>query len=496
FVFESPLPVGRLVSMVADKSQVCTQRSWRRPYGVGLLVAGFDQTGPHIFQTCPSGNFWEFHAMAIGARSQASKTYLERKFESFGACSLNELVRHALLAVKESLQEGELSGANCSVSIVGEGQAFSILTDAQVQEHIDRMENEEEMGGDELPGQGKKVCVTGASGFVGSYVVKMLLERGYHVRGTVRNLDDPRTNWLRGLADGTPGTIQLFAADLTAPGSFDEAVEGCELVCHVAALMATSKSDPQTIVAAALDGTRNVFASIMKHQCAKKVVLTSSVAAVSDNMFPSDHVFTEADWNRQLSLRAPYSMGKTLAEKYAWRVADELRGVEWRFDLVTLCPSLVLGPALREEHVKGSLQSVKQLLDGTLFLAPDLHFGIVHVADVALAHVLALEKDGMKGRYILCNGDTMSLLQMADVLRSKYPNYRVPSMGMPDWMAMLAAMVNPAVGMDFMRRNLGVVHRYSGSKAENDMGIIYQSSRVALIEAATSIVELGLLDRK
>ncbi|CAI7862548.1 unnamed protein product [Closterium sp. NIES-53] len=143
FVFESPLPVGRLVSMVADKSQVCTQRSWRRPYGVGLLVAGFDQTGPHIFQTCPSGNFWEFHAMAIGARSQAAKTYLERKYESFGACSLDELVRHALLAVKESLQEGELSGANCSVSIVGEGQAFSILTDAQVQEHIDRMENEE-----------------------------------------------------------------------------------------------------------------------------------------------------------------------------------------------------------------------------------------------------------------------------------------------------------------------------------------------------------------
>ncbi|CAI5522828.1 unnamed protein product [Closterium sp. Naga37s-1] len=94
FDFESPLPVGRLDSMVADKSQ-------------------------------------------------AAKTYLERKFESFGACSLDELVRHALLAVKESLQEGELSGANCTVSNVGEGQAFSILTDVQVQEHIDRMDKEE-----------------------------------------------------------------------------------------------------------------------------------------------------------------------------------------------------------------------------------------------------------------------------------------------------------------------------------------------------------------
>ncbi|CAI7761665.1 unnamed protein product [Closterium sp. NIES-54] len=125
------------------------------------------------------------------------------------------------------------------------------------------------MGGDELPGQGKKVCVTGAAGFIGSYVVKMLVERGYHVRGTVRDLHDPRTNWLRGLADGTPGTIQLFAADLTAPGSFDEAVEGCELVCHVAAMVTATNSDPQAIVATALDGTRNVFGSIMKHQCAK-----------------------------------------------------------------------------------------------------------------------------------------------------------------------------------------------------------------------------------
>ncbi|CAI7837769.1 unnamed protein product [Closterium sp. NIES-54] len=108
-----------------------------------------------------------------------------------------------------------------------------------------------------------------APGFIGSYVVKMLVERGYHVRGTVRDLHDPRTNWLRGLADGTPGTIQLFAADLTAPGSFDEAVEGCELVCHVAAMVTATNSDPQAIVATALDGTRNVFGSIMKHQCAK-----------------------------------------------------------------------------------------------------------------------------------------------------------------------------------------------------------------------------------
>lgn len=141
FVYESPLPVGRLVGMVADKSQVCTQRSWKRPYGVGLLVAGYDSTGPHLFQTCPSGNFWEFHAMAIGSRSQAAKTYLERQFEKFASCSLDELLVHALSAVKESLQEGELTGLNCSLAVVGKDHKFRILDDDEVQAYINNMES-------------------------------------------------------------------------------------------------------------------------------------------------------------------------------------------------------------------------------------------------------------------------------------------------------------------------------------------------------------------
>lgn len=104
FVFESPMPVGRLVTQVADKSQVSTQRASARPYGVGLLVAGYDESGPHLYNTDPSGNYFEYYAMAIGARSQAAKTYLERKFEGFKEASLDELVKHALFAVKESLQ--------------------------------------------------------------------------------------------------------------------------------------------------------------------------------------------------------------------------------------------------------------------------------------------------------------------------------------------------------------------------------------------------------
>eukprot|EP00897_Mesotaenium_endlicherianum_P009233 jgi/Mesen1/8338/ME000461S07753 len=143
FIYESAFPVGRLVLQVADKSQVATQRSWTRPYGVGLLIAGYDSSGPHLFQTCPSGNYWEFHAMAIGSRSQAAKTYLERNFETFGSSSLDELIKHALFAVKESLQEGELTSKNCSIAIVGKDKKFTILEDDAAQPYIDAMEAEE-----------------------------------------------------------------------------------------------------------------------------------------------------------------------------------------------------------------------------------------------------------------------------------------------------------------------------------------------------------------
>ncbi len=129
FVYDSALPVSRLVTQVADRSQANTQRSWKRPYGVGLLVAGHDATGPHLFQTCPSGNFYEYKAMAIGARSQASKTYLEKTFGGFGGLQLDELCRHALLALREAAADGELTAKNASLAFVGEGTPFTIVDD-------------------------------------------------------------------------------------------------------------------------------------------------------------------------------------------------------------------------------------------------------------------------------------------------------------------------------------------------------------------------------
>ncbi|KAL8230830.1 hypothetical protein R6Q57_000608 [Mikania cordata] len=140
YTYESPLPVGRLVVQLADKAQVCTQRSWKRPYGVGLLIAGLDESGAHLYYNCPSGNYFEYKAFAIGSRSQAAKTYMERKFEKFIESSRDELIKDALFAIRETLQGEKLTSTVCTVAVVGIGEAFNILDQKTVQALIDDFE--------------------------------------------------------------------------------------------------------------------------------------------------------------------------------------------------------------------------------------------------------------------------------------------------------------------------------------------------------------------
>ncbi|KAK8914436.1 Proteasome subunit alpha type-1-A [Platanthera zijinensis] len=147
FVYESPLPISRLVIQLADKAQVCTQRSWKRPYGVGLLVAGLDETGAHLYYNCPSGSYFEFQSIAIGSRSQAAKTYLERRFEGFEKYSREELIKDGLFAIKETLQGEKLTSAICTVAIVGVGEPFHVID----QQTIERVIESLDIGDEDAP---------------------------------------------------------------------------------------------------------------------------------------------------------------------------------------------------------------------------------------------------------------------------------------------------------------------------------------------------------
>ena len=145
YVYGAPLQGARLVLNIADKYQRCTQMYVRRPYGVGLLVACRDATGPHLYENCPSGNYNEYLAVAIGARSQSAKTYLEKHVDAFKAATVDELCKHALKALAGCVSgDKELDAASASLAIVGvdaEGNTTNeIIEDAAIQSILDTLE--------------------------------------------------------------------------------------------------------------------------------------------------------------------------------------------------------------------------------------------------------------------------------------------------------------------------------------------------------------------
>lgn len=143
YVYGTPMQGSRLVVDLADMHQRTTQSYVRRPYGVGLLVASYDQTGPHLFATEPSGNYFEYYAMAIGSRSQTSRTYLETHFETFKSCSKDDLIKHALKALASSLSgDTDLDSKSASIAIVGEGSPFEIIEGPTIQKYLDMIEVE------------------------------------------------------------------------------------------------------------------------------------------------------------------------------------------------------------------------------------------------------------------------------------------------------------------------------------------------------------------
>ncbi|XP_060571500.1 proteasome subunit alpha type-1-like [Ruditapes philippinarum] len=144
YAYDQALPISRLVSAIGNKSQILTQRYGRRPFGVGLLIAGYDSQGPHIYQTCPSANYYDCKAMAIGARSQSARTYVEKHLDKFLDCSLEELVAHGLRALRDTLpSEINLTNKNCSLGVVGKDMDFTIYDDEKVEQYLALIEGEE-----------------------------------------------------------------------------------------------------------------------------------------------------------------------------------------------------------------------------------------------------------------------------------------------------------------------------------------------------------------
>jgi nucleoside-diphosphate-sugar epimerase len=342
------------------------------------------------------------------------------------------------------------------------------------------------------------VVVTGASGYIASWIVKKLLEAGRTVHATVRNPDRTSSvEHLQRAAEGTPGKLLLFKADLLVPGSFDAAMAGAQVVMHTASPFLIGKlTDPEAaLVRPALEGTRNVLDAVDRTESVKRVVLTSSVAAIYGDAIEleetSGRVFTEAQWNRTSSVdHNPYPYSKVRAEQEAQTRAK----AQARWDLVCINPGFVFGPSLTKSSDSYSISTLLHLGRGKYLTGvPKLYFGCVDVRDVAEAHIRAAFTPSASGRYIVV-GEEMSMLDIANRLRKAYGSrYPLPRLALPKAAVWLLGPLSAGITRKFVERNVGYPVRFDNGKSRRELGLSYRSPAQAVVEQFQQLLDDGLI---
>ncbi|KAI3730286.1 hypothetical protein L1987_61455 [Smallanthus sonchifolius] len=271
--------------------------------------------------------------------------------------------------------------------------------------------------------KGRIVCVTGAGGFIGSWLVKHLLSKNYTVHGTVRNPMDEKYAHLKNLEKASEN-LKLFKADLLEYGSLRAAIGGCDGVFHTASpVPPSSVPNPEVeLIEPAVNGTLNVLKACCEVNV-KKVVYVSSVAAVAViPNYPQDRPLDETFWSDQQLCRSNnewYCLSKTKAESEAWEFSKR-NGI----DFLSVCPTLVVGPLLQKTINASSLVLIKLLKEGYEELENKSRL-IVDVRDLAEALILVYEKPEANGRYI-CTSHQIKSKELVEILKKYYPDYNYP----------------------------------------------------------------------
>ena len=327
-------------------------------------------------------------------------------------------------------------------------------------------------------------------------LVKQLLEGGYRVRGTTRNVAKAReAAHLIGLP-GAKERLELVEADLDEPGAFDDAVVGCEYIMHIASPYVLDVDDPQRdLVDPAVNGTLSVLQSAQKTGAVKRVVLTSSFAAVSGP--PKDGVWTEEDWNTTSSLDyGAYAYSKTMAERAAWDFMEK-SGVG--FDLVVINPTGVVGPSI-VSRVNQTHQFFVAMTRGEYPGIISLDFPFVDVRDVAKAHVLAMERPNANGRYILAAG-TRTFRQLVELSEKAGlgEKYKLPKLALDNslgnMVVRLAASFQPKGTSQFLKNAVGNTYEIDTSKTHEELGLEFRDLDESLIDAMKDLEEWGHLGK-
>lgn len=339
-----------------------------------------------------------------------------------------------------------------------------------------------------------RVLVTGGTGFVGAHCLIALLAAGYEVRTTVRDLarEDNVRAMLRQGGAGEVGERLTFArADLNEDVGWTQAVLGCDYVLHVASpYPSTVPRDENELIAPARNGALRVLRAA-RDAGVRRVVLTSSFAAIGYGVKPRSTPFNEKDWtNLGTAAVQPYQKSKTLAERAAWDfVAREGDGLE----LAVVNPVGVYGPVLGPDY-STSIILVKRLLEGSVPGCPDLWFGAVDARDVADLHLRAMTDPAACGeRFVATAGDFLTVLQIARVLKAHMGEAarKVPVRTVPNWLLRLVGLVDAEV--KGVLPELGKYKNASNEKARRLLGWQPESPKEAILATAQSLLSLNLL---
>ena len=333
----------------------------------------------------------------------------------------------------------------------------------------------------------EKVLVTGATGYIGLHCVQQLLNQGYAVNGSVRSPERKEEVFEALQKYNTPTeNLNLFTFNLTEDDGWDEGMEGCDYLLHVASPIALENHNEDFFVKPAVAGVKRAFKYAKKHNV-KKVVLTSSVAAIFDTLEEKTD-YDETDWsdpeNPSIS---HYAKSKTLAEKAAW---DFVKNEDNPFELAVINPALVIGPSLSGD-LGESNKAIAMVTTGKMPVAVPLQFGYVDVRDVAAAHLLAMQNSNSNGeRFALAEKD-LWYKDVAKVLRDNGFD-KAPTFNVPVWLAKILANFSKElkVTLPYLGRVRSVKNT---SKAKDILGWNPRPAEESIIDIAVQIKEMGLI---
>ena len=344
----------------------------------------------------------------------------------------------------------------------------------------------------------KPILVTGGSGYLASWIVKLLLEKGLQVHTTVRD-SSGRDNYLplEQLSMENPGRLKIFEADLLLPNSFMPAMRECELVIHTASPFIAGKvgNAKKEIIQPALQGTRNVLFSATDSGRVKRVVLTSSIVAMAGNardIRQAGGIINEKCWNHSSTAAGqPYSFSKTIAEREAWRLQRQ----QAKWDLVVINPGFILGPSLSRRTDPTSIKIMKLLLTGAFRAGvPKGAQAVVDVRDVAKAHLQAGMIPHAGGRH-LATGHLIDFLKLAAIIRDRYPRYPLPCRFLPLWLIKLGAPLS-GLSAGFIEQNTGFDFTFDNRFIREDLQLSFRPIEQTIIDHVNQLANDHLVKDK